>query len=180
MCDVIDKLTPAQAKEVVIRLSQAGDEIRKVVVAEALNVLNEIDLDDIADEVFLILNSIDVQDCWDRSGGSRDGYTSPDEAAQEIIEEELQAHFDQVQRYHELNMPDQEATYCMGVILGMYRFEHEFKSEFKEWSTDIPADCVEFLLRTWGKRQQETARTDAMLKFIGDRCPAWARIAARL
>jgi mRNA-degrading endonuclease RelE of RelBE toxin-antitoxin system len=53
-----------------------------------MKVLTEIDLDETAEEVFLILDSIDVQDCWDRSGGSRDGYTSPDEAAAEIMEEE--------------------------------------------------------------------------------------------
>ena len=55
-----------------------------------MNVLTEIELDKTADEVFVVLDSIDVQDCWDRSGSSREGYTSPDEAATEIIEEELQ------------------------------------------------------------------------------------------
>jgi hypothetical protein len=92
-----------------------------------MNVLTEIDLDETAEEVFLILDSIDVQDCWDRSGGRRDGYTSPDEAAAEIMEEELQPFFDQVVRYHELGMPEQEATYCMGVILGICRYERESK-----------------------------------------------------
>jgi hypothetical protein len=57
------------------------------VVAEAMSVLTEIDVDSIADEVFVALDSIDVQHCWDRSGRSRDGYTSPDEAAAEIVVE---------------------------------------------------------------------------------------------
>jgi len=89
-------------------------------------------LDGTADEVSVVLDSIDVQDCWDRSGSSRDDYTSPDEAAAEIIEEELQPFFDQVERYHELGMPEQEGAYCMGVIFGIYRYEQESKSEFRE------------------------------------------------
>jgi hypothetical protein len=105
MDDVTSKLTPEQALKIVERLRRKGGKLREAVVTEAMNVLTEIDLDGTADEVFVVLDSIDVQDCWDRSGGSRDGYTSPDEAAAEIIEEELQPFFEQVERYHELGMP---------------------------------------------------------------------------
>ncbi len=117
MDDVISKLTPEQALEILARLSRKEGEIRQAVVTEAMNVLTQIDVDETADEVFAALDSLDIQDCWDRSGSSRDGYTSPDEAAVEIIEEELQPFFDQVKRYHELRMAEQEAAYCMGVIL---------------------------------------------------------------
>ena len=41
--------------------------------------------------------------------------------------------YDQAKRYRELGMPEQETTYCMGVILGIYRYEHESKSEFRKW-----------------------------------------------
>ena len=102
MDDVISKLTPAQALKIVERLGRKGGKIREAVLTEAMNVLTEIDVDETADEVVAALESIDVQDCWDRSGNSRDGYTSPDEAAAEIIEEELQPFFDQVERYHEM------------------------------------------------------------------------------
>jgi hypothetical protein len=90
MQDVINKLTAEQALEVVKRLSGTGGKIQEAVIAEARNVLTEIDLDETADEVFFVLDSIDVEDCWDRTGSSRNGYTSPDEAALEIVEGSLQ------------------------------------------------------------------------------------------
>ena len=86
LSDVIKKLTPEQALEVVMRLSDKGGAIRDAVLAEARHVLSEIDLDEVANDVFFVLDSIDVQDCWDRAGSSRDGYTSPEEAAGEMIE----------------------------------------------------------------------------------------------
>src|SRR5215831_11587784 len=132
MSDVIGKLTSEQALEVVERLCRKGGDIRDAVVAEAMTLLAEFSLDEIADEVFDALDLVDIQDCWDLAGGSGDGGTSPDEAALDIIEEELQPFFDQVERYHELGMGEQEATYCMAVMLGIYRFEHESKSEFKQ------------------------------------------------
>jgi hypothetical protein len=175
MDDVISKLTAEQALKIVERLGRKGGKLREAVLTEAMNVLTEIDLDETADEVVAVLDSIDVQDCWDRSGGSRDGYTSPDEAAAEIIEEELQPFFDQVERYHEMSMPEQEAAYCMGVILGIYRYERESESEFREWSVDTLAECGGFLLDKWRERNREKASINAMHEFIRERCPEWAK-----
>jgi hypothetical protein len=175
MCDLIRKLTPEQALDVVMRLSDKGGAIRDAVLAEAGNVLREIDLDEIADEVFLVLDSVDVQDCWDRAGSSRDGYTSPDEAAAELIDEQLQPFFDQAGRYHELGMTEQETTYCRGVILGIYRYEHESKSEFRQWAVDIPIESAGALLTKWRERGQDSISVAAMNEFIQHRCPNWAR-----
>ena len=175
MQDVIKKLSAEQALEVVKRLRGTGGKIQEAVLAEARNVLSEIDLDETADEVFFVLDSIDVQDCWDRADSSRDGYTSPDEAAVEIVEESLEPFFDQTRRYHELGMPAEEMAHCMGLILGIYRYEHESKSEFREWSVDIPLECAGDRLREWRERGQGLAFAEAMDEFIQQRCPNWAR-----
>jgi hypothetical protein len=175
MDDVIKKLTAEQGLKIVERLARKGGAVQDAVVTEAMNVLAEIELDEIADDVFAVLDSIDVQDCWDRSGRSRTGYTSPDEAADEIIEEELQPFFGEIERYHELGMPDQEATYCMGVLFGIYRYEQESKSEFREWSVDIPSEFAGLLLDKWQKRNSATARINAVHTFIRESCPEWAK-----
>jgi hypothetical protein len=173
--DVIKKLSAEQALEVLKRLTAKGGKIQEAVLAEARDVSSEVDLDETADEVFFVLDSIDVQDCWDRAGSSRDGYTSPDEAAVEIVEESLQPFFDQTRRYHELGMSGEEMTHCMGLILGIYRYEHESKSEFREWSVDIPLECAGDRLREWRERGQGPAFAEAMDEFIQQRCPNWAR-----
>ncbi len=96
--DTINKLTPEQALEVLMRLSDKGSEMRDAVATEARNLLTEVHLDEIADMVFFDLGSIDVQECWDRAGRSRGGYTSPDETALELMEERLQPFLDPVRR----------------------------------------------------------------------------------
>jgi hypothetical protein len=62
----------------------------------------------------------------------------------------------------------------MGVILGLYRYEHESKSEFRAWSVDIPIESAGDLLGKWRKRGQESASIKAMEQFIQERCPNWA------
>jgi len=174
MTDVIGKLTAEQALEIVERLCRKGGDIRDAIVAEAMNLLTQFSLDGTAGEVFDALDLIDAQDCLDQTGSLRDGYTSPDEAAVDIIEEELQPFFDQVERYHELGMREQEATYCMAVILGVYRFEHESKSEFKKLAADVPAECAGNLMEDWRGRNPKQAGIAAMHAFIRERCPKWA------
>jgi hypothetical protein len=174
MDDVIKSLTPEQALEIIKRLSGKGGALGEAVLSEAKNLLSETDPDQTAEDVFFALDTIDVQDCWNRSGRSRHGYTSPDEAAVEIIEEELKPFLDQIERYHELGMPEQETAYCMGVVLGIYRYEQESTSEFKGWAGDTPGEYAGFVMSKWRERHQGTPRQEAACSFLRERCPEWA------
>jgi hypothetical protein len=174
MNDVTGKITSEQALIIVERLCRKGGDIRDVIVAEAISLLSEFSLDGTADEVFDALDLMDIQDCWDQAGAPRDGYASPEEAVVDIIEEELQPFFDQVERYHELGMIEQEATYCMAVLLGIYRFESESEAEIKQLAEDHPAECAVGLLDEWRTRNPDKAGIATMEAFIHERCPKWA------
>ena len=179
MDDLLHKLTGEQALEVVRRLADNKGAIAEAVAAMAKDVLAVVDIDEISEDVFFVLDCIDVQDCWDRSGASRYGYTSADEAATELVEEELQPFFDQADRYHDLGMGEQERDYCMGVVLGTYRYVQESDSEFKDWCEDIPDNCAGDLLDRWRKRTADPLSHVAMDEFIRERCPTWAKYLTR-
>jgi hypothetical protein len=174
MDDLIGKLTAEQAQRILMRLSDREGPIREAVLAEARVVLKQIDLEEVACEAFDALDSIDVHDCWDRAGSSREGYTSPEDAAVELLEEALQPFVNQVGRYCDLGLSKEETVQCMGTILGLYRYEQESRSEFREWSVDIPVECAGDLLAQWRKRRRDSASSTAMDEFIQDRCPNWA------
>lgn len=92
----------------------------------------------------------------------------------ELIEEELQSFRDQITRYHELRMGEQERDYCMGTILGLYRYEQESRSEFKDWCEDMPLCCAGNLLEEWHKQNGGQSASITMNELIGQRCPKWA------
>ncbi|MBM4163296.1 MAG: hypothetical protein FJ222_02485 [Lentisphaerae bacterium] len=132
MKNLLSKLTGEQALDVLQRLAARQGDVADAILVEAKRVLAAVDVEEIADEVFNQLDGIAVEDCWDRAGRHRDGYTTPEDAAVQLIEEELQPFVAQIERYHSMGMAKQERDYCMGVILGSYRYEKESKSEFKE------------------------------------------------
>jgi hypothetical protein len=175
MTELISKLTGEQAIDVLCRLTKESGVIAEAILDEAKRVLSVVDVDEIADQVFFQLDMIDVQDCWDQSGGGRGGYTSPDEAAMELIEEELQPFIDQVQRYRELGMGEQERDCCMGAIFGLYRYEQESKSEFKDWCEDTPLCCAGSVLEEWRKQNGNSSASATVDAFIRQRCPKWVK-----
>ncbi len=175
MNDVLSNLTGDQALQVLERIVADDAGLARKIAAEAKRLLAAVDSEDVADEVFDLLDMIAVEDCWDRAGSSRDGYTSPKDAAVELIEEELQPFVEQAKRYHVLDMREQERDYCAGVILGLYRYEKESKSEFRNWSEDLPLDSAGWLRDEWRERNADTVMRVTMDDFIRERCPDWAK-----
>jgi hypothetical protein len=180
MNELLSKLTGEQALQVLKGMAADDAGLARKIDIEAKRVLVAVEIDEVGEDVFCALDVIDVQDCWDRAGSHSDGYTSPDEAAVELMEEELQPFVDQAKRYHELDMRKQERDYCAGVILGLYRYEKESKSEFRNWSEDLPLDSAGWLRDEWRERNADKAMRDTMDEFIRERCPGWAKNLCRV
>lgn len=175
MKNLLSQLTGEQAIDVLQRLAVKKGAVAEAVLVEAKHVLAAVDVEEVANEVFGQLDGIPVQNCWDRAGSHQDGYTDPDEAAEQLIEEELQPFVAQIERYHAMGMAKQDLETCMGVVLGIYRYEKESDSEFKDWCVDMPAECAGCLLDEWRKRNRAASATTAMDAFIRQRCPNWAK-----
>ena len=124
--------------------------------------------------MYFVLDQIQVEELWDRAGPKRDGYTSPEDMAVEMMEEVLEPYNKGVVRYLKLGMAQEAKLYCMGVLKGIYQFDQESKSEFKGWATDIAGECFGYLLRKW---QHETNKEDDLIEmkqFLKKECPKWA------
>lgn len=173
MTDLTGKITPEQALVVLERLWDRGGDLRDAVAAETTTLLTEFSIDDTADEVFDALDLIDIQDCRDLAR-AHDGGTSVEDAAADIIEEDLQPFFDQVERYHDLGMTAEEARYCQAVVLGICRFDEESEAEIKALAADLPLECATSLLEGWRRRNTDKAAVAAMDAFLRERCPKLA------
>ena len=179
MEDILDRLSAAEALEVLRRLCAADSKLRERILSEAKKVLSSVNADEIAAEVYDGLGGIDVEELWDRSGASRDGYQSPEDMAMQMVEEELEPYVDKMRQYQEMGMSRQARGYCMGILKGVYDFNHKSTSEFKNWATDMPEECFGSLLDDWRRGCSQKGDFDEMDKFISDQCPDWAKWALK-
>ena len=67
----------------------------------------------------------------------------------------------------------QAQTYYMGVLYGIYRFDHESESEFRQWAEDIVLECFRSLLDDW-RKDNDNCVGGEMDEFLRSSCPEWA------
>jgi hypothetical protein len=62
---------------------------------------------------------------------------------------------------------------CMGLLLGLYRFEHESTSEFKGWAPDAPIIFAETVVDAWKEGASTQADIASVKSFIEDKLGRW-------
>lgn len=175
MKNLLDKISPNEALDILKFLAKTDKQIKKKILDIAENMIKDIEYDSISDDVFWALDAIDVHELWNSSGSTIDGYISTDEMAFEMIEKELEPFRKEVFRLMELGMSQEAKSYCMGVLKGIYMYEHDSNSEFKDWATDIPGECFRDLLDKWKKRSKKKSDIKEMNEFLMKECKNWMK-----
>jgi hypothetical protein len=175
MKNLLDKISPNEALEIIKFLAKTDKQIKKKILDIAETMIKDIEYDSICDEVFWALDEIDVHELWNSSGSTVDGYISTGQMAVEMIEKELEPFQQEVFRLTELGMSQEAKLYCMGVLKGIYMYEHDSKSEFKDWATDIPGECFRYLLDEWKKRSKKKSDIKKMDEFLMKECENWMK-----
>lgn len=171
--EIIDQLSLHDAIAVLKTLADSDAQLAERIAEIATEQLREIDPEDIAAEVFLALDLLEVEDVWDQAGASRNGYRGTDEVADEMIEDALEPYREELRRYQRLNMLEEAMCVCMGIISGLYMFENESSSEFKDWAVDIPVSHAMNTLKEWHTRDVPQEFVDKMMSFIQSDLPNW-------
>jgi len=125
---LLDTLHPEESKQILMQLVRASPEIAEKAEALARELLVGIDIETIAENLADELNIPEIEEVWDTSGRTRDGYIHPDERAYEILEEILDRYISEMNTYLRRGMVDQSREYCAGIILGIRRFCQESNS----------------------------------------------------
>lgn len=148
--DILAAISPNEALEVLQELAK-DPRIRKRAEAVAFAMVGDVDIDAVAEEVSWALDSIAVEDVWDNSGSTRDGYVDSGEYAWELFAKALEPFEEHLRKCHKLSLPRQAKLQCMGLLKGIRQFESESKSEFKDWAVDAPEGNMTRISDEWRK-----------------------------
>jgi hypothetical protein len=177
--NVLESITGDDTLAILKVLAARNRSLGQEIEAVAKDRLSPVAIDMIAANVVMELESLDVENLWDRSGSNRYGYVEPSEAAWEMFEEALQPFLDEVGKYRRLSMLREADLACQGILKGLYDFDKESSSEFKEWAVDAPSEYVGTVLNDWKKLFGQRPPADRMAGFLKTHCPEWAEWAAK-
>ena len=172
--DIFDKISPNEALEILRQITKIDNGLKKKIIKLAEALFKDVDVEKICADVFYALDGIDVHDLWDRAGPKTDGYTSPEDMSVDMFEEALEPFVQEMQRLLDLKMRQEAKLYCMGILKGIYQYEKDSESEFKDWASDVPGESFGYILREWGKNRNNKDKKE-MKDFIKKEFPAWSK-----
>ncbi len=177
---LIDQLSPEEGVKILRALArqdtQLAARIAEAIIAYLRRSAPQVpeDAEDIAEDVLYELDHLEVEEVWNRAGRTRYGYVEPVEVAEEMMQKVLEPYLEEMKRYQQLDMHDAARLTCMGVLAGLYRFETESTTQFKDWAPDLPVIFAEEVLGDWKAGNPRAAEVREMEQFIHDELTKWA------
>ena len=86
---VLESITDSDARSILKLLAERDHKLVEIIDATARELLGQVDTEDVATDVQMELELLDVEEVWDRSGATRDGYVDSGDAAWQMFEEAL-------------------------------------------------------------------------------------------
>jgi hypothetical protein len=164
--NILENISPSEALEIVRQLCKEDELIKEKIIKIALKLMSNVSQEEIANEVYYALNSIDVQDLWDRSGKTRYGYVDPVDEAFNLFEEEIEPFILEMRRYQEMNFEKNAKQYCIGIIEGIRKYDTESNSDFKDWAVDIPLEYLSTVVDEWKRGNPDSKDIDEIEKLM--------------
>ncbi|MEW6242963.1 MAG: hypothetical protein AB1497_01580 [Bacillota bacterium] len=167
----LEEVSGEDALVILRRLANEDKEIAAKIEKIVKEVLSEVDSESIAEEVFWDLSRIEVEELWERSGRTRNEYIEPVEMAWTMIEETLQEYLEQFDRLQRLLMFNQAKECLLGIIMGLYMFDTDSETQFKNWAVDVPEQFAQHIISEWVKLNQDAIND--IRELLEERCPNW-------
>jgi len=173
--EIINQLSPQQALFIIRTLAESDQKLANRIAQMAVDHISEVDSQEVAAIVYKDLEALQVEDVWDSAGRTRHDYVEPQEVADEMIEHVLEPYEQDLTRYPKMNLPKQAMWLCMGILHGLYRFEHESKTEFKDWAVELPLHHALTIFGQWSTKKPSQEAIEEMQSFINNLMPRWKR-----
>ena len=171
--DVIAQLSPEDALVVLKALARRDAKAAATIAEIAYDYLQGVEMEEIALTLYEDLESLRVEEVWDRAGPTRHGYVDTGEVAYNMIEGVLEPFLEQLTKYQKLDMRREAQQLCRGLLLGLYRFDQESDSEFKDWAPDAMPAFSQDVLEAWKRDQPDQAERQKMETFLAERLNRW-------
>jgi hypothetical protein len=171
--NALDSISTKDAFQVLRLLYQEDGNIASRIDRIITEYLSGVNFEDVADEVFFALENIEVEEVWDNSGSVRDGYIDPYEYACTLFEETLEPFIKEMNKYQNLRMHSEAKSYCQGILKGIFKFQVESESEYKDWCVDAPKEHFNSILKEWANKQQGSRGIMEIDEFVRTNFPGW-------
>jgi hypothetical protein len=149
MKNFLQSLNADERSQVLMAILANDPALVKKAYAIAMEIVGDTNVDEISDDVYHALNSLDVDDLYDSSGATRHGYVDPSDRAWEMFEEALYPFIADMKKNQQRSLPFEAKIHCIGIIKGLLKYEKESNSDLSEWVPDAPGESIINVVDEW-------------------------------
>ncbi len=120
----------------------------------------------IADSLSRELSSIRIEEVWDTSGRTRDGYIDPSERAWEMLDDVLEPYRDEMMTYLQRGMAEESRLYCAGILIGIRRFQKRPGSDLIDEAPDYCNNTFDTIREEWEEAAGDAEQVRLLARFI--------------
>ncbi len=173
----LEKLRPEEAAIILIQLLDKHPELKSEAEELATQMMSAASIEDVAEEVYLEITSVDLEALNGRAGSHSWGYVEPSEAAGELLTEALEDRVDEMKRSLELGLLAPAEALCTGIVQGLYRARDTKSDGALGWTPDFPIEEAGFVVEEFLKGCRPSSRKAAqanLIQALTERSPEWA------
>src|SRR5229473_3794898 len=176
---VLESLTGSVALSILKILASRDERLAREIDAVAGDLLGEVNVAGVAANVKDELESLDVDDIFDKSGARHDGYVDPGEAAFQMFEEALAPFLQDMERYRTLGLHEQASACCLGILQGIHDFDKDSSTQYKEWAVDAPEEYFGQVADAWENIYHGKPPLSKLESFVKEHCPRYVALLAQ-
>jgi hypothetical protein len=164
----VQGLNTDEAARILRALLDEAPDLTKKIYDTALKLVSGVDPDSIKEDVCYELDILDLDELSSRSGRTRYGYVDPHDAVWEMFEEALDPFIDEMKKNQQRKLPAVAKIHCIGIIKGLWSYEKESVSDFKDWVPDAPGEYIQHVIDEWKKGNPSDEDIAEVMEFVKD------------
>ena len=172
--DYLEILTPDQAMLILKSLINTDPKLKVEFEKLAKEIIETLNIDEIAEEIYSSLDKIDIDEVWHRAGRQKDGeYQDSYDIIINDIEDILEPFVRKIKSYIQQNILFSANVLCKGVLKGLHDFEKESGSEILNDLVDgLESVANDNIIGLWD-RVNSIEDSETIDDFISKELPNW-------
>ncbi len=173
--DILSHLKGPEALFILNELIKEDPHLTKRIHELAYHHLEGVEVEDVAEEVLYDLESLEMDELLDYPIADH-GFMEAEDIADEMLAHTMLHHVEEMNRYLNLNMGKEARDYCLGILIGLNKYEKESVPLLRGCNTENTQFYIIEILEEWKKKEKDPYLLKSFDDRLKEEFPDWFTI----
>lgn len=173
--DILSHLKGPEALFILKELIKEDPHLTQRIHELAYLQLEGVEVEDVAEEVLYDLESLEMDELLDYHIADH-SFIEAEDIADEMLAHTMLHHVEEMNRYLNLNMGKEARDYCLGILIGLSKYEKESVPLLRGCTTENTQFYIVEILEEWKKKEKDPYLLKSFDDRLKEEFPDWFTI----